>query len=929
MRTTSDIEESDSEIDIGQNIALNSDSSSDSESDNSSETEVQDEIEYSDNQEEEVKEDKRTDKENNTKSKNDFPQLDGNVEVESDDDDINDYFATTHLDTKKFKKGSFASFGFNRFIMNNINKKGYKQPTPIQRKTIPLILQKRDIVGMARTGSGKTAAFLLPMIEKLKTHSSKIGVRGVILSPSREIAIQTHRVFKEFSKNTELRSVLLTGGDSLEDQFGMMMSNPDVVIATPGRFLHLKVEMKLDLKSVEYIVFDEADRLFEMGFEEQLNELLAALPDNRQSLLFSATLPNSLVEFAKAGLKNPVLVKLDQESKISDNLEMLFLSCKKEERESNLLFLLQDVIGVPVASTEEMKRFQTDSREVEEKEEKEKEKGKEKEKRAKYYKSDEIPHEQATIIFVPTRHHVEYISQLLMKCGYLVSYLYGTLDQHARRNQLRQFCFGITRILVVTDVAARGVDIPLLPNVINYSLPGSSKIFVHRVGRTARAGNRGWAYSIVSESELPYLVELGTFLGKKVITTGMVEKLGVSFDKISYNKWMVLGSGPRVDVESFGDLYKNVYDQEFDLQMSKKTCEKAEKLYLRTRGGASNDSVKRSKELILQKWDGQNVKFGQDLERAKLELLNKFALRKNKETVFEFGKNGEDEMSTLMNRRWKVVKGIERKAKRRREMKEEEEGGVEEELQFEEELGSGSGPGPGQGPGQDLVDAGNYNGVFEDGDAILNGQTKKRKTFKDERFFLSHYADPKKVENEEVVDGFINAASEASYDLNNDEKIQVHKQSSATVKWDRKRKKYVNLQGIDNKKYIIGESGRKIPATFRSGKYEEWAKARNINTRNVMRVGARESEGSVVGGGRGGGGGRFKHKLDKKPKMPDKYRDDYKKQKEKNERAVERGVMKGKRGYKDELKNVAEIRKNRVEKEKRRAKNGRPGRERR
>lgn len=200
--------------------------------------------------------------------------------------------------------------------------KGFKVPTPIQRKCIPLILQGQDVVGMARTGSGKTAAFLIPLLERLKTHSAKVGARGLVLSPSRELAMQTQKVCKELGKHTDLRSCVLVGGDNLDDQFSMIASNPDILIATPGRLLHLAVEMDLDLRSVEYVVFDEADRLFEMGFAVQLHEILSRLPQNRQTLLFSATLPKILVDFAKAGLQEPTLIRLDADTKISKDLEV-------------------------------------------------------------------------------------------------------------------------------------------------------------------------------------------------------------------------------------------------------------------------------------------------------------------------------------------------------------------------------------------------------------------------------------------------------------------------------------------------------------------------------------------------------------------------------------------------------------------------------
>lgn len=908
--------------DIGNAIALNSDlSSSDSDSNDEEDNLIEDIIDYSDNED--------TTTPSKTTTSTEFPSLYEQNKSDNDDgeDDLNDYFSTNINSKNKFKKGSFASFGLSRLILKNITNKGFRQPTPIQRKTLPLILQNRDIVGMARTGSGKTAAFVLPMIEKLKTHSSKIGARGLILSPSRELAMQTFKVFKEFSKGTHLRSVLLTGGDSLEDQFDMIMGNPDVIVATPGRFLHLKVEMNLDLKTMEYVVFDEADRLFEMGFEEQLNELLVALPTNRQTLLFSATLPNSLVDFAKAGLTNPVLVRLDAESRISENLEMLYLSCKNGERESNLLYLLQDVIKIPIASDDEIKALkkfnnfhdEDSSDDDNDKDSKDKSKKKNKKFNKKLFSTNEISSDNATIIFVPTRHHVEYISQLLQDAGYLVSHIYGTLDQHARKSQLHQFRSGLTRILVVTDVAARGVDIPLLPYVINYTMPSSSKIFVHRVGRTARAGNKGWAYSLIGESELPYLLDLEVFLGKKLLLTPAYEKLcELKNDKnlkINYSNRMVLGSAPRFDIENLDELYKNLFANNFDLQLMKKTSMKAEKLYLRTRGGASAESVKRSKEVKSNGWDEQNIKFGKDAEKEKNALLASFLNRRKKdETVFEFGKNGEDELAILMNRRRRQVAPVQRKARERRDILEKERAaGLSHRLEDEYELTEN------QDDNEKIVDEDKIAEVFEDGNSLLND--KKSKKFRDENFFMSHYAPIQSVQDKQLNlnTGFVNEASNAAYDLNDDDKVQTHKQSSAVVQWDRKRKKYVNTRGLDNKKYIIGESGRKIPASFRSGKFDEWAKARRIDPR--VKVGAREAEGT---GNKYQKDQKFKHNKDKAPKLPDKFRDDYKRQKEKIKKAGERGIqVRGQKVIRSEFNSVEQIRKNRMEKDKRRAKNGR------
>ncbi|KAM3164530.1 ATP-dependent RNA helicase DBP10 [Lachancea thermotolerans] len=953
----------DEDVDIAGNIALDSsDSSSSSDNDDDgSEDEagdVQDIIEFSDEDEEEARAKTAPQKKKKNAHEGGFPALELSDNEDHDDgkdgaDDVTEYFSTNNPEAAKHKKGSFASFGLSKFIVSNIAKKGFRQPTPIQRKTIPLILQKRDIVGMARTGSGKTAAFVLPMIEKLKGHSAKIGARAVILSPSRELAMQTHKVFREFSRGSDLRSVLLTGGESLEEQFGLMMSNPDVVIATPGRFLHLKVEMNLDLKSVEYLVFDEADRLFEMGFEEQLSELLAALPVARQTLLFSATLPSSLVNFAKAGLTNPVLVRLDAETKVSENLEMLFLSSKNEEREANLLYLLQEAMKIPVATEEQLLEYKAkvkNSYDSDDSDEDAKAKAKKQRKsaiRKKLPSANELPSEHATIVFVPTRHHVEYISQLLKDCGYLVSYLYGTLDQHARRQQLFNFRAGLTTILVVTDVAARGVDIPLLANVVNYSLPASSKIFVHRVGRTARAGNKGSAYSIVSENELPYLLDLELFLGKKILLTPMFEattellkskwiaegnsELTFNPPKVSYTNRMVLGACPRLDLETCGDLFKNLTQSSFDLQQLKGVAAKAEKLYFRTRPPASSQSMKRSKEVIASGWDEQNLRFGKNIEKEKLDFLAKLQNRNNKETVFEFARNQDDEMSLLMKKRRIQIAPIQRRAKERKELLEKERmAGLRHTV--EDEILKGDENEVGYSVPEEVLHR-----EFQDADELLGAQSKSKrpKSFRDPAFFLSHYAPASEIQDKqlEVTNGFTNEAANATFDLHNDDKVQNHKQV-ATTKWDKKRQKYVNTQGLDNKKYIMGESGHKIPASFRSGKFDEWSKARKLGP---LKVGAKESSTTAkmlsnpTAEGQRSIGGRFKHNKVRAPKLPDKHRDDYHVQKKKVEKAVSSGIpVKGYNapGMKSEMRSTQQIYKERVAKEKKRAKNARPAKKR-
>lgn len=843
--------------------------------------------------------------------------------AEEDDDILTSFFTANNPTAKKAKAGSFASFGFSKFLLSNISKKGYKQPTPIQRKSIPLIINNRDVVGMARTGSGKTAAFVLPLIEKLKLRRPT-GVRAVILSPSRELALQTYKQVKEFSRGTDLQSIVLIGGDSLEEDFGKMVSKPDVIVCTPGRFLHLKVEMQYDLSTVQYIVFDEADRLFEMGFAEQLNELLLALPPNRQSLLFSATLPRTLVDFAKAGLTNPVLVRLDAESKISENLQMAYFTTKINEREANLLYILQEVIKMPLGTPEEVKKLVAmDKREAEESDD-DGDSGKKRKykfKKERMPSANQLPSERSTIIFVPTKHHVEYITKLLRDAGYLVSYIYGTLDQHARKNQLYQFKIGLTKILVVTDVAARGIDIPVLANVINFTLPGSSKIFIHRVGRTARAGNKGWAYSIVNEKELPYLLDLELFLGKKVLLTSMYEakcemlknKQGDSYipPRVNYTERLVVGSIPRVDLETFQELYENLLKNNYEIKVLKDVATKGEKLYHRTRQAASQESLKRSKEILeTNSWDDQHLLFGENLEKKKEDFLAKLQNRNVKETVFEIRKKGvkeNDSLAEFMHKRRRQIAPIQRKAQERRELLQKERlaglrHGIEEELLKTDDENSGY---------VQQVDDDELQKAFEDGD-----QLQKKKTSRDPQYFISHYAPASVIQDQQlsIASSFVNDAQAAAFDLDNDDKLQANKQ---VMKWDKKKGKYINSQSTD-KKYIISENGTKIPASFRSGKFDEWKKQRNLkHTASVDDV--KESN------------HRFKHKKQSTPKLPDKYRDDYHKQKKKVEKALDSGLrVKGynKPGQQQELRSTEQIRKARALKEQRRAKNARPSRKR-
>jgi ATP-dependent RNA helicase DDX54/DBP10 len=413
--------------------------------------------------------------------------------------------------------------------------------------------------------------------------------------------------------------------------------------------------MNLDLKSVQYVVFDEADRLFEMGFETALNEILHRLQASRQTLLFSATLPKSLVEFAKAGLQDPKLVRLDAESKISSDLRMAFFSVKQAEKDACLLALLRDVIGVPLGSA----RTQED----EEADKNSKAKGKHQEHFTK-------PHQ--TLVFAATKHHVEYLTNLLTTAGYAVSHIYGSLDQGARTSQMDQFRRGFTSILVVTDVAARGIDIPILENVVNYDFPQGARIFVHRVGRTARAGRQGWAWSFVTHTELPYLLDLQLFLGRPL-------KNDVSEDgEQPYVESLVLGTFERETIDGDVEHIRSLEHLNHALPQLREVMQRGHAMYERSKGKASPQSYKRAKEMSKDsKWllagsnsgahpvllRGRAASQERATEVAKKALLRGINSFRPTETVFEIGNKGNSANSALMRERRKaLVKAAERAA---------------------------------------------------------------------------------------------------------------------------------------------------------------------------------------------------------------------------------------------------------------------------
>jgi ATP-dependent RNA helicase DDX54/DBP10 len=815
-----------------------------------------------------------------------------------------------------------------------ISRKGFSVPTPIQRKTIPLVLDNQDVVGMARTGSGKTAAFVIPMIEKLKAHSARVGARALILSPSRELALQTLKVVKEFGRGTDLKCVLLVGGDSLEDQFGFMAANPDIVIATPGRFLHLQVEMSLDLSSMKYVVFDEADRLFEMGFAAQLSEILHALPISRQTLLFSATLPKSLVEFARAGLQEPSLVRLDAESKVSPDLQSAFFSIKSAEKEGALLHILNDLIKMPTGPPEGARQAA--------------EANNKKRKRGTDGPGPKgKPTEHSTIIFAATKHHVDYLASLLRLSGFAVSHAYGSLDQTARNVQVDDFRTGMTNILVVTDVAARGIDIPVLANVINYDFPPQPKIFVHRVGRTARAGQRGWSYNLVRDTDAPYLLDLQLFLAKRLF-------LGRdSGETPNYAEDVIVGTLLRDKLEIATEWINKLLSDDDDLSALRKVSEKGEKLYTKTRNSASSESAKRAKEVVASKeWNQLHPLFSSDTndaEQARIDMLARISGFRPQETVFEVGtkgKAGHGEAAEMMRqRREKIIPRRQKEEDERIAADAEDSVNGFREMDNLPDLDVDDDDNMGvtvSGDGQAMEEA-------SDGDIEItfskSAQKGKGRTlsWKDSENFMSYTPTTINTAEERgygVHSGSYNTASQNSnfvetarnltMDLANDDGAKAFGEPTRAkgMRWDKRHSKYVaranDEDGSKGKKMIRGESGQKIAASFQSGRFDRWRKAHKVD--RLPRTG--EAERQVTGAASGGGKGfgpRYKHKQEKAPKEADKYRDDYQLRRKREAEAKEKRIGKFKEGNgKQEIKSTDDIRGERKLAERRRAKNARP-----
>lgn len=360
-------------------------------------------------------------------------------------------------------------------IQKALTKEGYTIPTPIQAEAIPYVLDGYDLLGCAQTGTGKTAAFSIPIIQNLyneRQHGKVRGIKALILTPTRELAIQIGESFTAYGKYTGVRHTVIFGGVGQKPQTDALERGVDVLIATPGRLLDLINQGFINLKYLDYFVLDEADRMLDMGFIHDIKRILPLLPKKRQSLFFSATMPPEIERLAGTILHEPQKVEVTPASSTVDKIDQSVYFVEKAEKVSLLTHLLKD------SSLE------------------------------------------SVLVFTRTKHGADKVARVLAKANIGAEAIHGNKSQTARQRALTNFKDHTTRVLIATDIAARGIDVDHLSHVINYELPNVPETYVHRIGRTGRAGRSGVAYSFCDAEEVPYLKDIQKLIGKQIPVAG-------------------------------------------------------------------------------------------------------------------------------------------------------------------------------------------------------------------------------------------------------------------------------------------------------------------------------------------------------------------------------------------------------------------------
>jgi len=372
----------------------------------------------------------------------------------------------------KFKNNvEFKSLKIIEPILEAIQQEGYNTPTPIQAKSIPIVLRGTDLLGCAQTGTGKTAAFAIPILQLLsanKAYGKKRKIRSLIVTPTRELAIQIEESFKAYGRHTGLNSTVIFGGVNQNRQTAALRSGIDILIATPGRLLDLINQGYITLNFVEIFVLDEADRMLDMGFIHDVKKMLKELPKKRQSLFFSATMPSEIVKLASTILYKPSHVSVTPVSSTVDIIKQSIYFVDKGNKNALLVEILKDQTIKTV------------------------------------------------LVFTRTKYGADKVVRMLQKKKIKAEAIHGDKSQNARQRALKNFKEQTTRVLVATDIAARGIDIDELEYVINYEIPNIAETYVHRIGRTGRAGAKGTALSLCDAVEKEYLKEIEKLISKKI-----------------------------------------------------------------------------------------------------------------------------------------------------------------------------------------------------------------------------------------------------------------------------------------------------------------------------------------------------------------------------------------------------------------------------
>ena len=367
---------------------------------------------------------------------------------------------------------SFQSLGLSKALLKAIHNQGYNSPSPIQEKAIPLILKGKDVLASAQTGTGKTAGFTLPMLQRLSQGQSqkRRKVRALIITPTRELAAQVYENVTSYSEFLNVKSTVIFGGVNQRPQVATLKRGVDVLIATPGRLLDLQNQGFLSLSNVEILVLDEADRMLDMGFLRDIKKIISLLPSKTQNLLFSATFSKDIKKLATEFLYQPAIVEVSPENSTVDKINQKIYRVAKDKKTRLIIKLISD------------------------------------------------GHWKQVLVFTRTKHGANRLCKKMISAGISAAAIHGNKTQGARTKALAGFKSNAIRVLVATDIAARGLDIPLLPHVINFEIPNISEDYVHRIGRTGRAGASGEALSLVSADETTYLTSIEKLVGIKIPT---------------------------------------------------------------------------------------------------------------------------------------------------------------------------------------------------------------------------------------------------------------------------------------------------------------------------------------------------------------------------------------------------------------------------